>query len=76
VQRKGAKFEPFAYVALDPRSMSGRGGSKSIARFNDVTASTMKRGSGKRGRSAAKAEAAAAQKEAQTGVAVTKKRRR
>ena len=75
VQRKGAKFEPFAYVALDPRSMSGRGGSKSIARFHDVTSSTMKRGSAKRGRSAAKAEAAEAQKDAQSGMYGKKRRR-
>ena len=63
VQRKGSKFEPFAYVALDPRAMSGRGGAKSVARFHNVTASTMKRGSGKRGRSVAKIAAAALTKE-------------
>jgi len=75
VQRKGSKFEPFAYVALDPRSMSGRGGSKSIARFHDVTASTMKRGSAKRSRSAAKAVAAEAQKDVQSGASGKKRRR-
>lgn len=38
--RAGAKFEPFAYVPLDPRSMSGAAGSKSVGRFDGVTAST------------------------------------
>ena len=41
-QRKGAKFEPFAYLPLDSRAMSGKHGSKSVARFAGVTASTSK----------------------------------
>jgi hypothetical protein len=39
-RRPDAKFEPFAYVPLDPRSISGSAGQKSIGRFDAVSAST------------------------------------
>ena len=41
---RAAAFEPFAYVPLDPRAMSGKHGAKAVARFAGVTASTSKGG--------------------------------
>lgn len=53
-RRSGAKFEPFAYVPLDPRSMSGAAGNKSVARFAEVTASTSHAGRQERRQAAAR----------------------
>ena len=42
VKRKDARFEPFAYVPLDAKAMSGKHGSKAVARFSGVMESTSK----------------------------------
>jgi hypothetical protein len=52
--RGGAGVEPYAYVPLDARSMSGGGGGAAVDRFAAVVASTSKSG-----RHAAKAQRAA-----------------
>jgi ribosomal RNA-processing protein 12 len=44
LKKQGATFEPFAYVPLDGRAMSGKHGEKAVNRFASITASTGKHG--------------------------------
>ena len=44
LKKQEAKFEPFAYVPLDGRAMSGKHGEKAVIRFSSITASTDKHG--------------------------------
>ena len=44
VMRKGTKLEPFAYIPLDPKSMSGGGGDRAVSRFSDVVANRSNKG--------------------------------
>jgi len=50
--RKGQTVEPFAYVPLDPRAISGKGGSLAVKRFTDV----VQGGKGNKGRGGAGAQ--------------------
>lgn len=47
VKTKSQKFEPFAYLPLDPRALSGHGGKTHVDRFDSVMASTHKKSGGK-----------------------------
>jgi hypothetical protein len=42
--QKDARFEPFAYVALDATQMSGKHGAKAVGRFAGVMGSTSQAG--------------------------------
>jgi hypothetical protein len=49
-RRRGQRLDPFAYVPLDPRALSGKHGARAVGRFAGVAGSTMKRGASQRAR--------------------------